>query len=98
MGEFVVNLAGRTLGAPVVLDRPLSTAGAGLGRTLETTDTLLVARIERVDGVPHPMVVALAVMGGESALWPGRASGVSDSGSYVDSAHPANAPYRLTAG
>ena len=27
-------------------------------------------------------------------LWPGRASGVSDSGSSVDSAHPANASYR----
>ena len=85
VGEFAVDLAGRTLGTPAVLDVPLSTVGAGLGRSLESTDTLLVARIERVDGVPHPMVVALAEVSGDRVVSqvPLGFAGVVRGGRYV---------------
>jgi hypothetical protein len=57
VGEAVVDFAGQRL----AFAADLSLADPGV---LQTGDTLLVARVERVDGIPRLVVVALAELSG----------------------------------
>ncbi len=57
LAEAVLDFAGAELGLPAELS--VKAAGPGAG------DTLVVARVERVDGIPRLAVVALAAASGE---------------------------------
>ncbi|WP_291983732.1 Ig-like domain-containing protein [Luteitalea sp.] len=77
--EMTLDLAGQTLSAAA----ELSTSATGL--TIAPTDTLLVARVERTDGVPFVTVIARASLVGDrivTTTTPGL-PGVTRGGRYV---------------
>lgn len=77
LGEIVVDLSGKTLG---------STAELSLAsEVVSPTDSLALARVERVEGVPKLVLVALASLVGDRVVsqpYPGLA-GITTGGRYV---------------
>jgi hypothetical protein len=81
LGEFVVDVQGR-MKLPAELSMSATTAGAG---GAGTGATFVIARVERIDGVPLLSVVALATLQGDrlvATAAPGL-TGVNQGGRYV---------------
>ncbi len=80
--EFVIDAAGRTLKMPAELSMSASAAAAA---GAITGATYVIARVERIDGVPMLSVVALATIQGDRLVATATAGlpGVTQDGRYI---------------
>ncbi len=79
LGEFVIDLAGGTLKMPAELSMSASAASAGPGVAF------VIARIDRIEGVPMLSVVSLATVQGDRLVASAAAGlpGVTEGGRYI---------------
>jgi hypothetical protein len=81
IAEFSIDFAGRTLG----LGAELSVVASDVEPYVADSDTLLIARVDRVSGVPRMVVVALAAVLNDRVVSQSYAgmAGVTRGGHYV---------------